>query len=522
MRRTLLPAVAAAFVVSACASQTASTRTDAPAAEPTAPPPSATTAPPHDDGSELQTATGNTGADTAQTSPSAAARPQVVLPPVPDLTADDHLKEGAGALKEKNGPLAAAHLAACVAKAKDRVDCQWELGWAWYLTGEWEKVIAAWETVKRLQPSHEEVDRRLADAQNQLVLRQKLEAMAKETPASIKSPPPVGASVRLRAVGDVMLGTVFPEGYLPPEDGAQMLAGVKDWLEDADLTFVNLEGPLCDLPAPSQKCKRSKNCYAFRSPTHYVKYFVEAGVDLASTANNHSGDFGEPCRRQTEATLDRVGIKWSGAPGTIATIERNGLKIAMVAFHTSPATNDVNDHATAQMLVKAAAASHDLVVVSFHGGAEGAKNTRVPHGEETFFGENRGDLRTFTHLVIDAGADLVLGHGPHVLRAMEIYNDRLIAYSLGNFATYGRFSLGGALGIGAVLEVVLDGQGRFVSGKVLPTKQVDKGVPQKDPEGTAIGYIRLLSREDFPETGVEVDAEGNIGRRQVPVAKDSM
>jgi hypothetical protein len=134
-------------------------------------------------------------------------------------------------------------------------------------------------------------------------------------------------------------------------------------------------------------------------------------------------------------------------------------------------------------------------------------------GPELFYNEDRGDLRAFTHAVIDAGADLVIGHGPHVLRGMEIYKDRLIAYSLGNFATYGRFSLGGNLGIGAVLDVTLDRDGRFVAGKVLPTKQIDGGRPVKDPANQALDLVRTLSETDFPNTGVRVALDGSLGRR---------
>ncbi|MGA9522307.1 MAG: CapA family protein [Myxococcaceae bacterium] len=451
-----------------------------------------------------------------------AAPARLVLPPVEDLDPDAHHAAGLQALSEKNGLLAAAHLKACTSKEPSRIECAWELGWAYYLLGAWPEVVAAWEQVEKLNPAHPDVAARLAEARGQVELRRKLDAMAAAAPDSVRTPPPEGTTVRLRAVGDVMLGSAFPEGYLPPEEGAQMLAGVKDLLLDAELTFINLEGPLCDTEEKSKKCRKSKNCYAFRTPTAWGRYLAEAGVDLASTANNHSGDFDEPCRRQTEATLDALGIAWSGPPGSIATVERNGMRIAMVAFHTSPATNDVNDHDTAVKLVEAASATHDLVIVSFHGGAEGAKAIHVPEGKETFFGENRGELRAFTHKVVDAGADLVLGHGPHVLRAMEIYNDRLIAYSLGNFATYGRFNLSGALGIGVVLEAVLDAQGRFVSGKLLPTKQVGEGVPEKDPAGTALDYVRLLSTEDFPETGVLVDREGNIAPRpKEPVSSAS-
>src|SRR5687768_11351484 len=174
-----------------------------------------------------------------------------------------------------------------------------------------------------------------------------------------------------------MLGTTVPEGFLPPEDGARSFEGVADWLQDADLTFVNLEGPLCD-SGESTKCKKGGSCYAFRSPTHYVKYFVDAGFDLASTANNHAGDFGDGCRRETEKTLDTAGITWSGAKGTIGTRALpDGRKLALIGFHTSGATNDVNDLAAARAIVKQARASADLVIVSFHGGGEGTKATRV-------------------------------------------------------------------------------------------------------------------------------------------------
>ncbi len=318
-------------------------------------------------------------------------------------------------------------------------------------------------------------------------------------------------ALTVRATGDVMLGTEEPPGYLPPKDGAESLADVADWLRDADLTFVNLEGPLCD-EGVSHKCKSkgSNTCYAFRSPTRYGAYLVDAGVDVASTANNHAGDFGDSCRRATEKTLDALGIVWSGPKGTVATLERNGLKVALIAFHTSTATNDVNDHATAKALVKQAAAKHDLVLVSFHGGAEGKNADHVMQGKELYLGENRGDLRAFTHAVIDAGADLVIGHGPHVLRGLELYQGRLIAYSLGNFATYGRFNLAGAAGVGCVLHVALAADGAFVSGKILPTVQVEQGIPKKDSAAKAVSILRKLSAADFPKSAPVISETGEI------------
>ena len=321
-----------------------------------------------------------------------------------------------------------------------------------------------------------------------------------------------GPTLRIRAVGDVMLGTTVPEGFLPPDDGAHLLDDVADWLKDADLTFANLEGPLCD-SGESTKCKKAGNCYAFRTPTRYVKYLVEVGVDLASTANNHAGDFGDRCRRETEKTLDDAAITWSGAKGTIGTRTlADGRRVALVAFHTSAATNDVNDIPAARAIVKQAKQGADLVIVSFHGGGEGTKASRVAMGTEKYLQENRGDLRAFAHAVIDAGAALVLGHGPHVLRGLELYQGHLIAYSMGNFATYGRFNLSGPLKIGVVLEVELGPNGAFVRGKLLPTVQEDKGIPKKDSQARAVRMAAELSRLDFPKSGLKIGTDGALSQ----------
>ncbi|MGI5862940.1 MAG: CapA family protein [Myxococcales bacterium] len=432
--------------------------------------------------------------------------------PAQEAAPVDHYARGVEALRARDAAAAAQALSACTAEQPERVECHWELGWAHWLAGDWAKVVAAWEQVEKLDPTHAELAEKLAEARAQLALRERL-AAAKEAPVeAVHRPAPEGAALRLRAVGDVMIGTDFPAGYLPPEDGAVVLRAVRELLADADLTFANLEGPLCDR-GETTKCRKGGNCYAFRSPTRYGRYLKEAGVDLVGVANNHVGDFGAVCRADTEATLDELGIKWSGPPGTVASLERNGLKVAMIAFHASTATNDLNDIETAKALVREASSAHDLVIVSFHGGAEGPKALHVPHGPETFYGENRGDLRRFTHEVVDAGADLVVGHGPHVVRAIEIYKDRLIAYSLGNFATYGRFNLRGPNGLGFILDVTLDAEGRFLAGKAIATRQIDKGIAVPDPDGAVLGLLRKLSAEDFPDTGVTVAEDGRLDRR---------
>jgi poly-gamma-glutamate capsule biosynthesis protein CapA/YwtB (metallophosphatase superfamily) len=316
-------------------------------------------------------------------------------------------------------------------------------------------------------------------------------------------------ALRVRAVGDVMMGTDFPASYLPPDDGATLLASVAGELASADLTFANLEGPLCD-GGTTDKCAPGQNCYAFRTPTRYGAYLSDAGLDVASLANNHALDFGEACREETARTLDALGIAHSGPKGTVATLTHGDLSIGLIAFHTANHSNDVRDIDAAIALVEEVDATHDLVFVSFHGGAEGEAALHVPNGPERFYGEARGDLRRFAHAVVDAGADLVLGHGPHVPRAMEVYQGRLVAYSLGNFATYGRFSLTGNKAVSLILDASLDREGRFISGALLPVRLVDGGFPVPDPSGAAIALVGELSATDFPDTGVLVDASGAI------------
>lgn len=422
---------------------------------------------------------------------------------------------GVAALQAKDTAGALVAFGQCIkespASSQEAANCRWERGWVWWLKGEWRKVVDDWEAVQKVDPERDSLDRYLSQARDNLGLEAILAKGRSAAPASYASTAPDGAKVRLRAVGDLMISTDFPSGAENPDVKATF-ADVADWLRDADVTFGNMEGPLCD-SGKTTKCKPDQapgSCYAFRTPGKYASLYKDAGFDVVSTANNHANDFGPGCRLETESILDGLGIAHTGRPGDIARLTANGLKIAVVGFHTSRNSHYVNDHEQAQALVKALASENDIVVVSFHGGKEGSKAIHVPHGSESFYGENRGNLREFTHVVIDAGADLVLGHGPHVLRGMEVYKDRLIAYSLGNFATYGRFNLSGNLGVGAVLEVTLDKQGRFAGGRILPTRQEGEGVPVRDDQNKAIDLVRSLSAEDFPGTAVLVAQDGSL------------
>ena len=247
-----------------------------------------------------------------------------------------------------------------------------------------------------------------------------------------------------------MLGSTYPDATgraLPPHDGAELLAAVAPALTAADVAFGNLEGPLFDGAGPP-RCSPggiaernhgrpgAKGCWAFRMPTRYGGLLRAAGLDVLSLANNHIDDFGPEGRAATIATFDRLAIAHSGPAGRVAHLDVHGRALDVIAFAPYSDMNDMRDLAGARALVAASSARGALVVVSFHGGAEGATAAHVPTGPETFWGEERGAVRAFAHGVVDAGADLVIGHGPHVVRALEVHRGRLIAYSLGTFATY--------------------------------------------------------------------------------------
>jgi hypothetical protein len=318
----------------------------------------------------------------------------------------------------------------------------------------------------------------------------------------VESAPP-SATVSLTAVGDIVMGST---PNLPPQGGAGFFSGVDDELR-AEIVLGNLEGTLST--GGTSKCgSGSSNCYAFHTPPSYAKWLKRAGFTVMNLANNHAYDYGPEGLRQTIRALRRQRLLFTGRPGQI-TVQRVGtVRVALLGFASYPWAQDLTDIPAARRLVRKAAGEADLVVVTFHGGAEGTDRTHVPRGSEYYLGENRGDLRRFAHAVVDAGADLVVGHGPHVLRGMEWYEGRLIAYSLGNFAGYKVFSLGGALSVSGILQVRLRADGSWVHGLLVPTQLVGEGTPALDPAERAHGVVRGLSREDFGRRGIRVSFTG--------------
>ncbi|HSK45482.1 MAG TPA: CapA family protein [Candidatus Binatia bacterium] len=314
------------------------------------------------------------------------------------------------------------------------------------------------------------------------------------------------------AVGDVMLGTAFPdESTLPANDGADELTEVTPFLKRGDVVYGNLEGPMID-GGESPKCRGKKigTCFAFRVPTRYGKYLKDAGFTAMGLANNHAMDFGLEGRASSRQVLDAMQIAHTGEVGDIARLTVKGRKITIIAFATYQGAFNFLDLDASLEVIRAAKAESDLVIVGFHGGAEGATHQHVLEGDETFLGEDRGDLRRFTHAAIDAGADLLLGSGPHVVRAMELYKGKLIAYSLGNFATYGPFNLNAENGLTMVLEAHLATDGTFLRGQAYAVKQEKPGGPKLDSERKILPVLRALSKTDFPQTAIVVGPQGEL------------
>jgi poly-gamma-glutamate capsule biosynthesis protein CapA/YwtB (metallophosphatase superfamily) len=339
-----------------------------------------------------------------------------------------------------------------------------------------------------------------------------------ETQVAAAPTPEPSDPITIAAVGDVMLGSPFPnDSRMPPNDGADILKDVTPILSAADIAFGNMEGPIID-GGVSEKCGTPKpgepiRCFAFRMPTRFAKNLKAAGFDVMSVANNHASDFGDAGRASTRKTLEALGIKHAGSDRvqySTTYLDVRGTTVAFIGFAHNNIVPNVNDLDNARRLVQEADKKADIVVVSFHGGAEGTGAQNVPRQTELFFGEKRGNLPLFAHTVIDAGADLVLGHGPHVLRAMEIYKDRLIAYSLGNFATYGWFKLEAETALTVILEARLGKTGEFIGGTLHSARQEGPGIPVLDTSGAAIKKVRALSQTDFGKSAPKIADDGTI------------
>ena len=317
-------------------------------------------------------------------------------------------------------------------------------------------------------------------------------------------------TLTIAMTGDIMMGTTWPSRMIPPKNGEGLFQDAKPILKRADLAIGNLEGTLCD----GGKTWKSggPNSYAFRTPTAFAPRLKEAGFDFLSMANNHANDFGLEGIESTERCLKELGIKFAGVAGRVesAVIERHGLKIGLCAFGHNSYTLKHTDLETVRRIVDQLVEETDIVIVSFHGGAEGRTKNHLPQGSESFLGENRGSIRQLAHFCVDHGADIVYGHGPHVTRAVEVYKGRFIAYSLGNFCTPYNVSLIGISGYAPLVEIKINEKGRFLSGKIHSMLQTRGVGPRLDETHKAAREMKSLSETDVPQSKAVIDNQGNI------------
>ncbi|MDR0714825.1 MAG: CapA family protein [Bacteroidales bacterium] len=331
-------------------------------------------------------------------------------------------------------------------------------------------------------------------------------------------------TVRIVAVGDIMMGTMYPDGqYLPPNnDCSRSFSMVKSCFAGADVLFGNLEGALIESTEGAKKCRNPEWCYTFGMPASFAACLKEAGFDILSLANNHMGDFGETGRATTVNALATNGIRYAGLLSCpVSVFEKNGIRYGFCAFAPNEGTVNVRDIPSAQKIVKGLNDSCDIVIVSFHAGAEGNDYQHVTRKTETFLGEDRGNVYEFAHRMIDAGADILLGHGPHVTRAVEIYQNRFIAYSMGNFSTYSRVNVSGVNGWAPIFHICTDRQGAFRYARIIPTWQpADDRCPRYDPNRQVITKIQNLTRQDFPEAKILITDDGWITATESSISYD--
>ncbi|MCW5771948.1 MAG: CapA family protein [Rhodospirillaceae bacterium] len=335
-----------------------------------------------------------------------------------------------------------------------------------------------------------------------------------------------GRLYKIVGVGDVMLGSDYPGPVMdarvtPDADPARVLGPeLARILKSADVTFGNMEGTLHTSNDGAKRCGNPKFCYTFRGPPWHAQFLRRVGFTMMSQANNHAGDFGAHGRVETFRNLQRAGIVSAGTDmdGMRTGIQtlKDGTKVGLAAFGHNPGLIWNNDYRRIRAIVQSLKRQANIVVVSCHAGAEGGKVLHLTRNTEIFLGENRGDVYRFAHTAVDAGADIVFCQGPHVSRAIEVYKGRFIAYSLGNFWTYGRFNLNGHQGMAPIAELEVDKTGRLHAARIISARQTMPGGPKFDPSGAAARQIAELTASDIPEARIAIAPDGRVSWPGMP------
>ena len=280
------------------------------------------------------------------------------------------------------------------------------------------------------------------------------------------------------------------------------LTGADLGLSQPAFLFGNLEGPITALTETS-KPRIPGVSYVFRFPVATARLLKSSGFQAVTLANNHSLDYGGAGLTDTLNHLAQQGIVGSGhLRGKFELFTLEAIKIGLVSVGFYSMQNDIKELDAMAELIASAKRVADVVIVAMHAGAEGEAHIELPEGPETFLGEARGDSRAFAQVAIAAGADAIVGYGPHVLRAAECIAGRPVFYSIGNFLGIGGLSTQGLTGIAAIAQLAFDANKKLIGSRLVPLRFDSNKFPQLDPAGRAIALVRhlnLLATQKFKD-----------------------
>jgi len=303
-------------------------------------------------------------------------------------------------------------------------------------------------------------------------------------------------------VGDI---SPFDISY---KDNLEIGHDLRSILKSSDILVGNLEGVITT--SEESKCVNFiRNCFAFKGNSEFAEGLKNLGFNVLNMANNHTFDFGENGSLETMNSLRENNILFTGLPNEdIPVLEIYNTKVSFVGFSPNKNTNFLSKYNIRKTINQAKEIS-DIVVAIIHAGAEGVNAINIPFGDEVYLGENRGNTKALAREIIDSGADMVFGSGPHVLRGIEKYNEKVIAYSLGNFISHNNLSKKDLMSVSAILSIEINTSGDIKSLLLTPLIIDNLGMPRLDHNKEAINLVNRLSFEDFePGQTIILDANG--------------
>lgn len=313
------------------------------------------------------------------------------------------------------------------------------------------------------------------------------------------------ATVTLTAVGDVLLGYKMMEAKIKEHGVNYAFEKIASRLREADLTICNFESCISTMGAPIKKKQ-----FTFRCNPRTIEALKYAGIDAVNLANNHAGDYGRDALRDTLKYLEKENMPYFGAvkrapePDRGVVLERNGVKVGFLGFTSvfpkqfwfgkkAPGLVSSWPEDGLAERIRELRKRADVVVVSFHWGNE---NMFYPDINQIYL----------ARFALDKGADIVIGHHPHVMEGIEIYKGKPILYSMGNFIFFPPKEIGKET---IIAEFTVNKQGKTLGIKIEPV-YIDDGQPHI-PLGAKgreiIEKYYLLCRS--LGTGAAVDAASN-------------